>query len=81
MRTTITEQGEKQMSVGLLARSNSQHRIAENSKYKVKKTMAVANYRKKNRAAIKKQLGIRTEQRYTICDNRIVSIEEGSAIS
>ena len=68
MRTTITEQGEKQMSVGLLARSNSQHRIAENSKYKVKKQLAWQITGKKNRAAIKKQLGIRTEQRETICD-------------
>ena len=46
-RKTVTKQGEMQMSVQLLASSNSQHRIAANSKRKIKKRLAGSLQEKK----------------------------------
>ena len=58
-----------------------QQPASNSSKQKVKEAIGEQTTGKKNRPAINKQLGVRTEQRETICDCRIVAIEEGTTIS
>ena len=80
-RIAITEQREIQMSVQPLASNDGQYRLAANSKQKVGKAIGEQVTGKKIRAAIRKQVGVRTKPRETIYNQKIVGIVEGTASS
>ena len=69
-RTASTEKREIKISVRPLESNDSQRRIGAK---KQKKAIGEQVTEKKNRSAITKQLGIRTEPRETFCDYKGVA--------